>query len=136
MLRPGLYFPYIHVRDDAWLKIAALYWPSVRRLVPFGYVKHDSPTAQLFFDAEILRDEVPGSLVNSMTWDLLRILKDNADLLIQDYSIERAHADWDGRQWGEPTGPERAPQLGWIHATKFPPHVANYLSNIGLARRG
>ncbi len=34
MQRPGLYFPFILVRDDDWLKTAALYWPSVRRLVP------------------------------------------------------------------------------------------------------
>ena len=63
MRRPGLYFPFIHVRDDDWLKTAALYWPSIRRLVPRRYPKHDSPTARTFSDAGILRDEVPKSLV-------------------------------------------------------------------------
>jgi len=32
MEAPGLYYPYIHIRDDDWLKGAVLYWPSVRRL--------------------------------------------------------------------------------------------------------
>ena len=68
MQRPGLYFPFIHVRDDEWLKTAALYWPSVRRLVPRGYSKHDSPTAQTFFDAAILRDETPDILIGSTAW--------------------------------------------------------------------
>jgi Family of unknown function (DUF6236) len=134
--RPGLYFPFIHIRDDDWLKAAALYWPSVRRLVPRGYPKHDSPTAQTFFDAAILRDEVPDSLIDSTAWDLLRILKQNADLLIRDYSIGRAYEDWDGRVWGTHSVHEREPELGWIHVTKFPPHVVDYLSSKGLARHG
>jgi hypothetical protein len=50
MDKPALYFPYVHIRDDEWLKAAALYWPSVRRLVPHGYAKHDSATAQVFVD--------------------------------------------------------------------------------------
>jgi hypothetical protein len=54
MQQPGLYFPFVHVRDNDWLREAALYWPSVRPLVPSGYDKHDSPTAQAFFDAQIL----------------------------------------------------------------------------------
>lgn len=136
MQRPGLYFPFIHVRDDDWLKTAALYWPSVRRLVPLGYPKHDSPTAQTFFDAAILRDEAPDNLIDSTAWDLLRTLRQNADLLIRDYSIYRAHEDWDGRSWGAQTEHGREPQLGWIHVTKFPPHVVDYLSSKGLARHG
>ena len=136
MQRPGLYFPFIHVRDDDWLKTAALYWPSVRRLVPLGYPKHDSPTAQTFFEAAILRDEAPDDLIDSTAWNLLRTLRQSADLLIRDYSIHRAHEDWDGRSWGALTEHGREPQLGWIHVTKFPPRVVDYLSSKGLARHG
>ena len=46
MERPALYFPYVHIRDENWLKTVALYWPSVSRLVPDGYVMRDSPTAR------------------------------------------------------------------------------------------
>jgi hypothetical protein len=69
-------------------------------------------TAQAFFDAEILRDEVPGNLVSSMTWDLLQTLEQNADLLMRDYSLDRACADWDGRQWGRKRG--RAYARTWV----------------------
>ncbi len=24
----GLYYPYVHFRDERWLKLAALYWPK------------------------------------------------------------------------------------------------------------
>jgi hypothetical protein len=136
MRRPGLYFPFIHVRDDDWLKTAALYWPSIRRLVPRPYPKHDSLTARTFFDAGILRDEVPKRLLDSMAWDLLDTIKQNADRLVADYSIGRAFTEWDGREWSECSEEGRAQQLGWIHVTKFPRDVADYLVERDLAHRG
>src|SRR5262249_55594740 len=34
-VRPhGLYYPYFRIRDDRWLKVMALYWPKIVRLVP------------------------------------------------------------------------------------------------------
>lgn len=137
MQQPGLYFPYVHVRDDDWLKVAALYWPTVRRLVPRGYAKHDSPTAQAFFDARLLRDEDPGVLLDAVTWDLLKSLRTNADLLVRDYSLQRAHADRGRRDWADSEGSGwEVPDLGWIHTTKFPPDVVGYLEQKGLAVRG
>ncbi|MFJ9846075.1 DUF6236 family protein [Kitasatospora sp. NPDC101155] len=41
----GLYYPYFHVRDDQWLKLAALYLPQVARIRPRTYPVRDSPTA-------------------------------------------------------------------------------------------
>ncbi|RSN60852.1 hypothetical protein DMH01_16455 [Amycolatopsis sp. WAC 04182] len=48
----GLYYPYFHVRDDGWLKRAALYLPGLARVHPPGHSFHDSETAQ------VLRDEL------------------------------------------------------------------------------
>ncbi|MFF0431733.1 DUF6236 family protein [Streptomyces sp. NPDC004327] len=48
----GLYYPYFHVRDDGWLKRAALYLPGLARVHPPGHPFHDSATAQ------VLRDEL------------------------------------------------------------------------------
>ncbi|HZN75060.1 MAG TPA: hypothetical protein VFC00_25775 [Micromonosporaceae bacterium] len=135
MQEPGLYFPFVHIRDDDWLKMAALYWPSVRRLVPVDYVKHDSVTAQTFFDAHVLRDEDPEQLMPALGWDLARALRKNAARLVRDFSLARAHADWDGEARLE-GGPDRDPQLGWIHVTKFPMDALRQLSQMGLARVG
>ncbi|MEV8100450.1 DUF6236 family protein [Kitasatospora sp. NPDC085879] len=41
----GLYYPYIHFRDEEWLKAAALYWPKLARVVPNDYPVADSGTA-------------------------------------------------------------------------------------------
>ncbi len=48
----GLYYPYFHVRDDTWLKAAALYLPQLARVRPKHYPVRDSPTA------EVLRGEL------------------------------------------------------------------------------
>jgi hypothetical protein len=135
MQEPGLYFPFVHIRDDNWLKMAALYWPSVRRLVPEDYVKHDSVTARTFFDGHVLCDEDPGQLMPALGWDLEKALRKNADRLVRDFSLARAYADWDGESRFE-GGPDREPQLGWIHTTKFPPDALWQLQQMGLARVG
>ena len=38
----GLYYPYVHFRDEGWLKLAALYWPRMARIATPGYPTHDS----------------------------------------------------------------------------------------------
>lgn len=50
--RHGLYYPYFHVRDDRWLKVSALYWPRIARLVPGNYPTRDSVTARVFSTAQ------------------------------------------------------------------------------------
>ncbi|MGW4486457.1 DUF6236 family protein [Amycolatopsis sp. NPDC004368] len=56
----ALYYPYIHVRDDRWLKYAALYWPKLGRLRPRGYPTDDSPVSRaLRTEAEWLVDITP-----------------------------------------------------------------------------
>ncbi|MGV9339883.1 DUF6236 family protein [Streptomyces sp. NPDC003688] len=53
----AIYYPYIHVQDDTWLKAAALYWPNIGRIVPEGYPIQESRTA------EVLNGEL-GLMVN------------------------------------------------------------------------
>src|SRR5690348_13393453 len=99
MNRSGLYFPFIHIRDDKWLKAAALYWPSVRRLVPAGYIKHDSSTASAFAEAGVLLDEDPQDLMGESSRDLLFALQRNRSVLGEKYGVQQAYAQWDGRDW-------------------------------------
>ena len=136
MQRPGLYFPFIHIRDDEWLKGAALYWPSIRRLVPAGYPKNDSPTARVFADARILNDADPAALIDGTAYALFKALSRNARVLARHYSVEHAYRNWDGRSWSETERPGHRPELGWIHTTKFPPRAIDTLTQRGLAVRG
>jgi Family of unknown function (DUF6236) len=133
---PGLYFPYIHIRDEAWLKAAALYWPSVRRLVPAGYVKHDSPTARVFADAGVLQDEHPQYLIDN-SHELLTGLREHADALVREFSVQRAFNEQRHRpDVPQVSVPFEHRALGWIHVTKFPARLVKHLIDLGLARSG
>jgi len=39
--KPALYYPYIHVRSERWLKATLLCVPSVKRIVPSSYLPED-----------------------------------------------------------------------------------------------
>ena len=50
---PGaLCYPYIHIRDEHWLKATLLCTPTVKRIVPLKYTPEDT--------AAIKRDSTPG----------------------------------------------------------------------------
>src|SRR5438445_13685682 len=46
----GLYYPYIHFRNEEWLRTSLLYWDRMARIVPRGYPPHDSPTVKRLMD--------------------------------------------------------------------------------------
>ena len=55
----GLYYPFIHFRDEAWLKLAALYWDGMSRIVPMGARLHDSDEVKRLADAQFILNEPP-----------------------------------------------------------------------------
>ena len=42
----GLYYPHFTFPNDAWIKLAALYWDKLGRILPPDYTIHDSDTVQ------------------------------------------------------------------------------------------
>ncbi|MFE3197764.1 DUF6236 family protein [Embleya sp. NPDC059237] len=82
MQRIGLYYPYVHVRDESWIKAAALYWPQVARVVPQGFRVHDTETAYALKDGlDFLVDVDPSAAASAIAPGWLRILNDHsADL--------------------------------------------------------
>lgn len=54
----GLYYPFIHVRDEVWLKATLLCFPHVLRMVPKKFVLKDSEAIRPFLDA-LGRDDRP-----------------------------------------------------------------------------
>lgn len=135
---PALYFPYIHVRDEDWLKSAALYWPTIRRLVPAGYPKHDDRTSRIFAEHRVLIDEDPQEFSAFVGWDLVTYLNSNADELRAKYNVGLVEAEgWTTHESRYPSDPSPGPQgLGWIHVTKFAPGALEALEDHGLALRG
>lgn len=51
----SLYYPWIDIRDEAWLKTAALYWDQIQTIVPASIeTPYESQTATALHDANIL----------------------------------------------------------------------------------
>jgi hypothetical protein len=54
----ALYYPFIHFKNDSWVKAAALYWDRLGRIVPSTYQTEDSDTVRSLGDfIETLRPE-------------------------------------------------------------------------------
>lgn len=151
----ALYYPYIHVRDDTWLKYAALYWPKMGRLRPQGYRTTDSPVARaLQQELDWIVDIEPGVAAELAKQPFVELLSERAAGLRERFSLE--HVDgWSARplpgfsnvsQIGGatsagPTGPspDRSdpldPRLGYVHVSKLHDDVLQSLVSAGLAAR-
>lgn len=74
--RHGLYYPYFHVRDERWLKVAALYWPKIVRIVPGDYRPRDSDTARVLIDElGFIDSQPPGPSVQAVAPRFLELLE-------------------------------------------------------------
>jgi hypothetical protein len=95
MRRYGLYFPYIHVRDEAWLKAVALYRPRMFRIVPAGYPTQDSDTVRALTDElGFMVDKDPTAAAQALAPVIHRMLDGNGDALWARYGISgRADTD-------------------------------------------
>ncbi|MDP9612846.1 DUF6236 family protein [Streptomyces demainii] len=82
MQRIGLYYPYIHCRDERWLKTAALYWPRLARVVPQDYPVADSDTVKELHDGLGLMTRVtPTATAEAIAPYFLQALREHeADL--------------------------------------------------------
>jgi len=133
MHEAGLYFPYIHISDEDWLKLALLYWPRIYRIVPPGYQVDDSATARTFRRADLLRTVDP-PIANS--YGYFSALLRNAETL-DSYSTARARAEYDGKQrFGPPPDDRCDPALGWLHSMKASFADVHALHRAGLAEYG
>jgi hypothetical protein len=82
-----MYYPYIHIRDDSWLKAAALYWPRLARLASEGFPRYDSEVAKAL-DAELgflLNIEPPAKQVAQVGAEFLEFVATNHNELKQRY---------------------------------------------------
>ncbi|MFE5566603.1 DUF6236 family protein [Amycolatopsis japonica] len=92
----ALYYPYIHVRDDTWLKYAALYWPKLARLRPRDYPTFDSSVARaLQNDARWLIDiEPPRWAATQIAPAFLELINIRTQALRDSFGLHRVG------QWG------------------------------------
>jgi hypothetical protein len=137
----ALYYPYIHFRDDAWLKVAALYWPRISRIVPTDYPVRDSETVRrLAGELDLVHNYSPDDAAIKVGRLFGKFLEQHEASLRDRYGVDKAD-DWAAdpvtiQRMGLPEGDHsHIAKLAHIYAPKFDRKLLAYLLDAGLAVR-
>ena len=83
----GLYFPYIHFQDEAWLKTAALYWDRMYRIVPSGMRPNDTDEVKRFEELRFVGSRDPSSAAQQIAVPFRDLLRTRGKVLKKKFSI-------------------------------------------------
>ncbi|WP_157537394.1 DUF6236 family protein [Kitasatospora azatica] len=78
MQRIGLYYPYVHFRDEEWIKAAALYWPRLARVVPPGFPISDPRLIKVLrSELDFVVDVDPREAAEAVAPAFLKVVEDH-----------------------------------------------------------
>src|SRR5919199_3716249 len=131
----ALYYPFIHFKDDRWVKLAALYWDKLGRIVPYDYATEDSDTVKAL-----------GSFVTTLRPDWVNpafgesfadFITEYAPKLSAKYGLHLRDS-WpslpEAQRPPKPGGPSgNDPRLGYIYYEKLSDDVRDAMLSSGLA---
>jgi len=123
----GLYYPYIHFQSESWLKIAALYWDGMYRIVPPGMRLNDSDEVKrLEQDGGFITNTFPYSAIAEISVPFRQLLQSRSKALKKKFGID-SFAGRFGRAFLG-TGDE----ISYISDTKFADDLLQDLKNLNL----
>ncbi|MFI1377215.1 DUF6236 family protein [Streptomyces longwoodensis] len=100
----GLYYPYVHFRDLAWIKAAALFMPQLARIVPHGFHVSDPLEVRALRDAlGFVEDFDPADAVEVASQHMLRLVDRCGDDLRRRFDLRGGAAA--GHVNAEPCAP-------------------------------
>jgi len=131
----ALYYPWIDITDEAWLKTSLLYWDSVRTIVPVSIdAPYSSETAQVLQGAGFLvplRVHSNMEEIEELTTDVLRYFNtfEGFEVLVGQNAGPRhlIHVD---------SVSSHLARLERIHPDKLPNEIRRMVRSIGSASRG
>jgi hypothetical protein len=124
-----LYYPWIDVKDEAWLKTSLLYWDSVRTIVPESFdAPYSTETGRALQDAGFLvplRVQSGMEEIEDLTGDVLTYLNsgEGAELLVAGTEGRRQDIHVDKL-------PYRFGRLAEMHPEKLPHEIRHLLSKL------
>src|SRR6266567_1718845 len=83
----GLYYPFIHFRNEGWLKLTALYWDSMRRIVPSGASLHDTDEVKRLVDAGFIQSREPLGAAFQIAGPFQELLATHGDALRGQFAV-------------------------------------------------
>jgi len=124
--RIGLYYPWIHFRDEQWVKLSMLYWKQLRRIVPSYYATHDSDLVRELAGHGLIQNVKPEEKRIARTF--LRFVDSHADDLRERYGVQNLPADLAA---GAALRVDED-RLAYIHVTKMTKELRGALVQLGL----
>jgi hypothetical protein len=124
-IKPALYYPYVHIRSEQWLKATLLCVPAVTRLVPEGYKPED--------DIHIL----PYTEIEGPYGTLLQAIPSYsaAAVMAQERLLEKIEQNFPEIKARFNREKAPSPDEYWIHDAKFSSDLLAYLESNDLAWR-
>lgn len=133
MARRCLYYPFIHFRDEAWLKLSALYWDDVSRIVPRSYTPRDSKEIRILEDAGVLCRVDPGAYEGSVSQLFGVLLARHERKLVARYDVAQRESWPVNLERFGVAGRARSRSLAFIHVSKLEPALVEQLLSLRLA---
>src|SRR5512141_1030928 len=89
----GLFFPYFDFPSDGWVKLAALYWDKLYRIVPYEVETNDTTTIKLLSNEESgfigrIYPEHHYHVLNKIQIDLMKLVENHQQELEKYYGIK------------------------------------------------
>jgi hypothetical protein len=130
----GLYYPYIHFKDDGWVKLTALYWDRMGRIVPKDYPVHDSDTVtELAEETGFVENVAPGPETITVGQGFADFVERRAAELRGRYGLHLREA-WPVDPVTAARSPGRGdPQLAYVYHEKMWGDLGFQLFQSGLA---
>jgi len=88
----GLYYPFIHFRNEGWLKSTAFYWDSLRRIVPVGASVHDADEVKRLVDDGFIQDRKPLDAALQIAGPFRELLATHGDALTSGFRLAAVSA--------------------------------------------
>jgi hypothetical protein len=130
MAEIALYYPYVHPRDESWIKQALLFWPKIQRIVPKNYPITDSPLLKRLVKEKILIERPPGPGADQLSGPFVEYVARHGASLRASYGVKKALKLAPQPGWNDS---ELDPRLGWIHSGKVDPAAVDALLKSKLA---
>jgi hypothetical protein len=134
----GLYYPFIHFRDEGWLKLTALYWDGMMRIVPSGAALRDSDEVKRLMDAGIVQNESPEQWAGSIAQPFRDLVAAHGDTLRAQFGVD-GRAGWPDDPYTRLHAPPKSdPKLAYVFHGKFDRELLSdlYACNLVKERAG
>lgn len=136
----GLFFPYFHFPNDEWVKLSALYWDKLYRIVPYGYeTQRDSDLVKALANDGMTQTSFISSLhpedfypeMEAIKWAFIKLIENHTAELGHHYGVDRRH-EWRDDPYTTRFAPQGNPKLAYIYNEKIEHELREVLLMRGL----